>query len=183
MGHAPSATARLSLRRDGESFVRDAAMTKENRQAAWKYNQGDDDTPARPPGKPAADGRVDTLPSAEHAALLGRHIDAIWDQAPRSGTAKVRVLFQQDGRPFAGKVSVHGEFLFRARGRIAYHQGLNPNANGRWLHDELAPDTYDLEIEGTGRFDGFTWTRETSALGAGDVVTYTIDLDPGAPGD
>ncbi len=198
MGHTPAVDVRLTLRRAGETVVKMGRMTEENRRSAWRYNQGEEDEPAeaeqpageardeeekateRPAPEPADTAAGDeTETQRQYARWFAEQIDQVWDQAPAEGTANLRFLVKKDGQPFAGKTSMHAEFGFSARGGRGLYitQAFNPNSNGRWVYEELAPGTYALSIKGTGRFEGWTWSQDAVTVAAGETLLFEIDLD------
>ena len=65
------------------------------------------------------------------AKMMAEWMDTIWDQEPEEGLANIKILMTKDGEPFAGKVSIMGEFSFRAVSRSTHTTGFNPNSNGR----------------------------------------------------
>jgi hypothetical protein len=190
MGHAPQVEVRLVLRRDGETVVETGRMSEENRRRVWRYNQGEDDEPERAEGPPPrdrgreagepplADDGEGTAAQRRWARAYAEEIDRVWDRAPAEGKANLRFLVRRNGQPFAGKVSIRTEFGFSARGERGRYvtQGFNPNGNGRWVYEGLEPGTYSLSIEGTGRFEGWKWSRESVTVAAGDVPSFGIDL-------
>ena len=82
----------------------------------------------------------------------------------------------KDGEPFAGKVSIMGEFSFRAVSRSTHTTGFNPNGNGRWVYEGLEPGTYEIFIEGTDKFKGWQWSKKGVTVKAGISPLFEIDL-------
>jgi len=111
------------------------------------------------------------------AKMMAEKIDANWDQPPEEGMANIRVLMTKDGEPFAGKVSIHTDFTFSAKGKWQHNQGFNPNSKGRWMYDGLEPGIYKLEINGLNKFENFKWTKEGVTVKAGDSPLFEISLD------
>ena len=116
--------------------------------------------------------------SKRMAEMMAQNIDKIWDQEPEEGTANIRILMLKDGEPYAGEVSIHTDFSFRAISRSHHSQGFNPNSNGRWIYTDLEPGTYKLEIEGFNDFEGWSWEKEGVKVDAGDAPLFEISLDP-----
>jgi len=115
--------------------------------------------------------------SKRMAKMMAQMIDTNWDQPPEEGMANIRILMTKDGKPFAGKVSIHTDFTFSAVSRSHHNQGFNPNNNGRWIYDGLEPGTYTLEINGLNEFKDFKWTKEGVTVKAGDSPLFEIPLD------
>lgn len=111
------------------------------------------------------------------AEMMAKMIDETWEQEPEEGTANIRILMTKDGEPYAGKVSIHTDFSFRAVSRSHHSQGFNPNGNGRWIYEGLKPGTYKLEIEGFNEFKGWNWEKEGVKVDAGDTPLFEISLD------
>lgn len=111
------------------------------------------------------------------AEMMAKMIDQIWDQTPENGKANIRILMLKDGEPFAGDVSIHTDFSFMASGRFHHTQGFNPNSNGRWVYEGLAPGTYTIELTGFNEFEGWTWKKEGVKVEAGDAPLLKISLD------
>ena len=176
MGHAPGVEVRLALQRDGETLVETGRMTEENRRSVWRYNQGEDEAgedEERAHAAPPPAGGSDV------ARMYAEEIDRVWSRKPKEGKANLRFLLKQAGRPFAGLVDIRAELNFSARGGRGLYvtQGFNPNANGRWVYEDLEPGTYDLLIQGSGRFDGWEWHREAVEVVAGQAPLFEVDLD------
>jgi len=119
----------------------------------------------------------DTKAEKQMAEMMANMVDQNWDQPPEKGMANIRILMTKDGKPFAGKISIHTDFSFRAIGKWHHSQGFNPNSNGRWIYDGLEPDTYKLEIEGLNDFEGWTWEKEGVTVKAGESPLFEISLD------
>ncbi|MBT8383634.1 MAG: carboxypeptidase regulatory-like domain-containing protein [Ignavibacteriaceae bacterium] len=112
------------------------------------------------------------------AEMMANMIDEIWDQSPDKGLANIRISMTKDGEPFAGKVSILTDFLFRAEQRGSQSsQGFNPNSNGRWVYEGLQPGTYKLVIEGINDFESWQWNKEGITVSAGDTPLFEISLD------
>ncbi len=111
------------------------------------------------------------------AEMMAQMVDANWDKPPEEGLANIRILMLKDGKPFAGKVSIHTDFSFRAIGRYHHSQGFNPNKNGRWIYDGIEPGAYKLEIVGLNEFKGWKWEKDGVKVKAGDTPLYEIPLD------
>ncbi len=114
--------------------------------------------------------------SIRMAKMMADWMDTIWDQEPEEGLANIKILMTKDGEPFAGKVSIMGEFSFRAVGEYTNTTGFNPNSNGRWVYEGLDPETFDIFIEGTDKFKGWHWSKEGVTIKAGDSPLFEIDL-------
>ena len=110
------------------------------------------------------------------AKMMAEWMDTIWDQEPEEGLANIKILMTKDGEPFAGKVSIMGEFSFRAVSRSTHTTGFNPNSNGRWVYEGLEPGTYEIFIEGTDKFKDWQWSKESVTVKAGDSPLFEIDL-------
>lgn len=184
MGYQPDVQVQLGLRQDGEQVIKTAEMTEENRRSAWEYNQsGGEETEsvaATASAQPRSGTPAEDLSSLEGLARqYARHIDSIWDATPEDGTANLRFLMTRNGQPYAGKVDVRTEFGFRAMGArgLNISQGLNPNANGRWVYEGLEPGTYNVTITGNGDFAGWSWSRDGVQVSAGDAPLIEIELD------
>ena len=115
--------------------------------------------------------------SKRMAEMMAQQIDTIWEQEPEEGTANIRILMLKDEEPYAGKVSIHTDFSFRAISRGQHSQGFNPNSNGRWVYEGLEPGTYKLEIEGFNEFENWGWEKDSVKVEAGDAPLFKISLD------
>ncbi len=124
-----------------------------------------------------SEAQQETESSKRMAEMKAKMVDEKWEQAPEEGTANIRILMLKDGKPFAGKVSIHTDFSFRAISRWHHSQGLNPNSNGRWIYEGLEPGTYKIEIEGFNEFKGWNWEKEGVEVKAGDAPLFEISLD------
>lgn len=179
MGHKPNETVSLTLRKDGKTEMRKAQMTEENRRSAWQYNQDSVDP------RPQNTASVPTTPLSsgnayeQMAQRMAEHMDTIWDSKPTPGEANIRILMTKDGKPFAGIVSIQTEFRFSARSSRGQfnNQGMNPNANGRWVYEGLEPGTYDITITGNGRFEGWSWTHKGVTVKAGEGPLFEVEID------
>ena len=114
--------------------------------------------------------------SIQMAKMMAEWIDTIWDQEPEEGLANIKILMTKDGEPFASKVSIMGEFSFRAVSEYTHTTGFNPNNNGRWVYEGLEPGTYHIFIEGTDKFKDWQWRKEGVTIKAGDSPSFEIDL-------
>ena len=83
----------------------------------------------------------------------------------------------KDGELFAGKVSIMGEFSFRAVDEYTHTTGFNTNSNGRWVYEGLEPGTYEIFIEGTDKFKDWQWIKEGVTIKAGDSPLFEINLN------
>jgi len=109
--------------------------------------------------------------------MMAEQIDKIWEQEPEEGTANIKIFMTKNGGPFAGKISIMGEFSFRAMSEYTHTTGFNTNSNGRWIYEGLEPGTYNLVIEGTDVFEGWIWTQESVTVNEGGTPLFEIDLD------
>ena len=114
--------------------------------------------------------------SIRMAKMMAEQMDTIWDQKPEEGLANIKILMMKDGKPFAGKVSIVGEFSFRAVSRSTHTTGFNPNSNGRWVYDGFEPGTYEIFIEGSDKFKNWQWSKKNVTVKAGDSLLFEIDL-------
>jgi len=114
--------------------------------------------------------------SIQMAKMMAEWIDTIWDQEPEEGLANIKILMTKDGELFAGKVSIMGEFSFRAVGEYTHTTGFNTNSNGRWVYEGLEPGTYEIFIEGTDEFKDWQWSKEGVTIKAGDSPLFEINL-------
>jgi hypothetical protein len=114
--------------------------------------------------------------SIQMANMMAEWMDSIWDKEPEEGLANIKILMTKDGEPFAGKVSIMGEFSFRAVDEYTHTTGFNPNSNGRWVYEGLESGTYKIFIEGTDKFKGWQWSKESVTVNAGDSPLFEIDL-------
>ncbi|MCH6574873.1 MAG: hypothetical protein IH795_06670 [Bacteroidetes bacterium] len=114
--------------------------------------------------------------SIRMAKMMAEWMDTIWDQEPEEGLANIKILMTKDGEPFAGKVSIMGEFSFRAVGEYTNTTGFNTNNNGRWVYEGLEPGTYHIFIEGTDKFKDWQWIKEGVTIKAGDSPLFEINL-------
>lgn len=111
------------------------------------------------------------------ARQMAEWMDQAWDQQPEEGMANLRFLLTKDGKPYKGPISIHTEFSFRANGHgTTFSQGFNTNTNGRWVYEGIEPGTYNLIIEGTGNFAGWTWKKENVTFKAGESTLFEIKL-------
>ncbi len=110
------------------------------------------------------------------AKMMAEWMDTIWEQEPEEGLANIKILMTKDGELFAGKVSIMGEFSFRAVSRSTHTTGFNPNNNGRWVYEGLEPGTYHIFIEGTDKFKDWQWINEGVTIKAGDSPLFEINL-------
>ena len=110
------------------------------------------------------------------AKMMAEWIDTIWEQEPEEGLVNIKILMTKDGELFTGKVSIMGEFSFRAVSRSTHTTGFNPNSNGRWVYEGLEPGTFDIFIEGTDKFKGWKWSNKGVTIKAGDSPLFEIDL-------
>jgi hypothetical protein len=115
--------------------------------------------------------------SKRMAEMMAKMIDENWETAPEKGTANIKILMTKDGKPYAGKISIHTDFSFRAIGRWHHSQGFNPNSNGRWIYEGIEPGTYKLEIEGLHEFKGWNWTKDSVEVKSGETPLFEISLD------
>lgn len=118
----------------------------------------------------------ETESSIRMAKMMAEWMDTIWDQEPEEGLANIKILMTKDSEPFAGKVSIMGEFSFRAVSRSTHTTGFNPNINGKWVYEGLEPGTYDIFIEGTEKFKDWQWSKEGVTVKAGYSPLFEIDL-------
>ena len=114
--------------------------------------------------------------SIRMANMMAEWIDTIWDQEAEEGLANIKILMTKDDEPFAGKISIMGEFSFRAVGEYTNTTGFNPNRNGRWVYEGLEPGTYEIFIEGTDKFKDWQWIKEGVTIKAGDSPLFEINL-------
>ena len=117
------------------------------------------------------------------ALKVGEYTDNVWEIVPDNGTANVRLAFRLNGRSFAGKLTLVSEFVFRAIDKETQQManvGLNPNLNGRWLFEGLAPGTYDMAVIGSRRFAGWEWRKEGVVIDANSAPVFELDLVPAA---
>jgi len=110
------------------------------------------------------------------AKMMAEWMDTIWNHEPEEGLTNIKILMTKDGEPFAGKVSIMGEFSFRAVNEYTHTTGFNPNSNGRWVYEGLEPGTYNIIIEGTDKFKDWQWSKDSVTVKAGDSPLYEIDL-------
>ena len=115
--------------------------------------------------------------SLRMAKMMAEWMDTIWNHEPEEGLTNIKILMTKDGEPFAGKVSIMGEFSFRAVGEFTHTTGFNPNSNGRWVYEGLEPGTYHIIIEGTKMFKALQWSKDSVTVKAGDSPLFEIDLD------
>jgi len=118
-------------------------------------------------------------PQDRIALQFAAWIDYIWEREPKEGRVNLRFAFRQDGRPFEGKVSSETEFAFTAVGgkSVQVNQAFNPNPNGRWIFEDLAPGEYLITLQGRGRFAGWKW-RQRVRVAAGTAPRIEVELDP-----
>jgi hypothetical protein len=185
MGHPPGVEVKLALRLNGQAVAKVGRMTAANRSSVLRFNQAADAGGAasqRPPPQgalPIAAGQQ-TASQRNMARMMAEKIDRLWDQPPAEGEANLRFLLKKGGQPFAGVESITTEFRFSAQQRGSFrNQGFNPNGKGRWIYEELDPGTYNLTITGTGRFEGFTWSKEGVVVKAGEAPLFEIELPSG----
>ena len=114
--------------------------------------------------------------SIRMAKMMAEWMDTIWNHEPEEGLTNIKILMTKDGEPFAGKVSIMGEFSFRAVNEYTHTTGFNPNSNGRWVYEGLEPGTYNIIIEGTDKFKDWQWSKDSVTVKAGDSPLYEIDL-------
>jgi hypothetical protein len=120
-------------------------------------------------------GQSESESQRQMARQMAQWMDTAWNRQPDSGMSNIRLLMRHGGSPFAGKISVHTEFSFRAIARRTTTQGFNPNGNGRWVFEGLEPGDYQLHVSGSGRFSGFSWTQAVT-LEAGDRPVFEIEV-------
>ncbi len=114
--------------------------------------------------------------SIQMAKMMAEWMDTIWEQEPEEGLANIKILMTKDDEPFAGKISIMGEFSFRAVGEYTNTTGFNPNRNGRWVYEGLEPGTYHIFIKGTDKFKDWQWIKEGVTIKAGDSPLFEINL-------
>jgi len=114
--------------------------------------------------------------SIQMAKMMAEWMDTIWEQEPEEGLANIKILMTKDCELFAGKVSIMGEFSFRAVGEYTHTTGFNTNSNGRWVYEGLEPGTYEIFIEGTDKFKDWQWIKEGVTIKAGDSPLFEINL-------
>lgn len=125
----------------------------------------------------AQDQPPETDAQRQMAAQMAAWMDQVWETTPSDGTANLRVLLTQDGEPLALEPSIYGAFAFRARsGPTHIHQSFNPNSHGRWVHEGLEPGTYTVVIEGSGEYEGWTWTQDGIVLDADTAPLLEITV-------
>ncbi len=115
--------------------------------------------------------------SIRMAKMMAEWMDTIWNHEPQEGTANIRILMTKKGEPFAGKVSIMGEFSFRAVSENTHTTGFNPNKNGRWVYEGFEPGTYNIIIEGTDKFKDWQWSKDSVTVKSGDSPLFKIELD------
>ena len=191
MGHQPKTEVTLVLSQGGTTMTKNGIMSEDNRRSVWNYNQKPDEEIARQSGErirvkesnTGASGITvtteDTPANQRIARQFGEHIDAIWDQPPTEGKGNLRFLIKKGGKLHAGPLTLHTEFTFSATGRRGQYltQGFNSNQNGRWVYEEMMPDTYDLVINGVGPFEGWSWTKDGVEVKAGEMPLFEIEVN------
>ena len=118
-------------------------------------------------------------PQDQIALQFAAWIDYIWERAPKEGRVNLRFAFRRDGRPFEGKISSETQFAFTAVGaeNVDVNQAFNPNPNGRWIFEDLAPGEYLITLQGRGPFAGWKW-RQRVRVAAGTAPLIEVELDP-----
>lgn len=179
MGYTPNVRINLILQKEGKIYEKQGIMSEENRDRVREYNNTHTARESKP------EGTIETTPvlpketasQQRMAELMAKMIDTKWEATPAEDSANLRFLMKKDGRPFAGKTSIYGEFSFRAlQHGSTHHQAFNPNKNGRWVYEDLEPGTYDLVIEGSGQFAGWEWRKNSVSISAGEAPLFEIDL-------
>ncbi len=109
------------------------------------------------------------------AAQMSEYMDMAWDMTPEEG-GNLNILMMKNGEPFAGVVSIHGQFQLKAAGTRSTMTAFNPNANGRYVLEETDAGTYEIVITGTGEMEGFTWSKQDVTITAGETTLITIEI-------
>ncbi len=179
MGHTPTEKVRLVLEKGGDKFTKTGVMSKENRNLVRDYNNGE------VAGKVGNDTGVNnqnndlssTAAQQRMAEQMAEWMDMVWEQDPPKEAAHLRFEFYKNGKLYAGKISIHGDFTFWARSRAQHTQAFNPNKNGRWVYEDLAPGTYEITITGINEFEGFSWKKDAVKVEAGTTPLFKVNLD------
>ena len=104
-------------------------------------------------------------------------MDMAWEAQPDKGMANIRFQFVKDGKPYAGVVSIHGRFDLVLHGRSIQTTSVNPNANGRYVYENLTPGTYKLTLKGRHEQEGFLLELSDFSVGAGDTPVIEVVVD------
>lgn len=110
------------------------------------------------------------------ATMMAEFMDVMWDQEPDAGMCNLRILFLKDGEPFAGEISIHGEFSFKAEDVKMYLTDFSPNANGRWVNEGMDPGNYTIIIKGKKEFPNHKFEYVNFNLVAGESPIIEINL-------
>jgi hypothetical protein len=130
------------------------------------------------------DGRTWTKADEMHcktnrSANYSRVTDFLWTQPPRPGSADVRLLVRDKGKPLKGEQDSDVEGRFRLeitkQGRFAYGLRADTNPNGRIVYNGLMPGKYRVSIRDT-REVYQPWESAEIDLVDGKAVTLTVDL-------
>lgn len=111
------------------------------------------------------------------AAQMAKYMDAAWEATPESGKSNIRFLMTHEGEPVAGIPSIHGRYSLAMDGKMSHRTAFNPNKNGRYVYEGLAPGTYTIKITGQYESEGFTWTKEGVEVKAGESPIVEIEVD------
>jgi len=113
------------------------------------------------------------------SANYSRVTDFLWTQPPRPGSADVRLLVRDKGKPLKGEQDsdVEGRFKLEItkQGRFAYGLRADTNPNGRIVYNGLMPGKYRVSIRDTREVYQL-WTSDDIELVDGKAVTLTVDL-------
>jgi hypothetical protein len=116
MGHTPQTQAKLTLLKGNTTVQKTAAMTKENRQAVWQYNNGNTSTTAPKPSAATttAEPKKETVQSTTTQKQSPQIADVI--KAP-SGSFKIKackITFE-----YTGIITGTDVFYFDDYGKVA----------------------------------------------------------------
>lgn len=179
MGHKPETNVDLVLSKGGTDYNKSGKMTEENRDMVRDFNNGEDRlSSSQTESKEKSPTKYSAMSSQQDLAKqMAEWMDKAWEADPPKDAANLRFLLTKSGAPFAGKIDIKGDFVFRAQGRENHVQAFNPNSNGRWVYEELSPGTYNLSITGSGAFDGWQWSKKGVEIKASTKPLYEINLD------
>jgi hypothetical protein len=113
------------------------------------------------------------------SANYSRVTDFLWTQPPRPGSADIRLVVRDSGKPVKGEQDsdIEGRFKLEVtkEGRFAYGLRADTNPNGRIVYNGLMPGKYRVAVSDTrGVYQ--LWTSNEIELVDGKAMTIIVDL-------
>jgi len=179
MGYELEREVELVLEKDGKRSTQTGIMNEDYRDMVRDFNNGEDQlnpSPQKRSPKKIEHLSNNTSPD-KLAKQMAAWMDKVWDADPPEDAANLRFLFYKNGAIFSGKIDIEGDFVFRARSKYNHTQAFNPNKNGRWVYENLAPGTYNLSIEGQNEYSDWSWSKDKVRVDPSTRPIFKIYLD------